>query len=258
MKIAWLAPDGKHVKAGDVVVRFDPTRAREAAARRPGRSRSRPTRKLAREQIKSQVGGRGARRRRDARAPTSSTQQRKFQSKDEEIFSRNQIIESEIDEKLAAAKQEHAEQTKEVERKLAQSKAGVIAVEQQKAQVAIAHAKTALESMEIRAPHDGIFVLRSQLARRAAEARRRSCGPARRSPRSRCSTTMEAEVFVLEVDGSGLDEGQPAEVVDRGAPRHHVHTARSGSSTSSPSRASPGAGPVLRRRGRARQDRRAT
>src|SRR5207302_6574483 len=86
-------------------------------------------------------------------------QQRKFQSKDEKIFSRNQTIESEIDERLASVKQDHAEKSKQIKGHLSRSNAAVITVERQKADLAIHHATKALESMQVVAPHDGIFVL---------------------------------------------------------------------------------------------------
>ncbi|NVB79526.1 MAG: HlyD family efflux transporter periplasmic adaptor subunit [Kofleriaceae bacterium] len=215
MKIAWLAPDGKPVKAGEVVVRFDPSQP-EKELKTGQADLAAAEAKLAGEQIKSRTAVAG----RDSAADLAAAeldQQRKFQSKDEEIFSHNTIVESAIDEKLATAKQAHAEQTKAIERKLAQSKAGVIAVEKQKAQIAIAHAKTALEGMEIKAPHDGILVLRrnwrGELPRVGEQL-----WPGQKVAEIPLLDTMEAEVFVLEVDGSGLANDQKAEVVVEAKP----------------------------------------
>ena len=106
-----VARRGRHaVKAGEVVVRFDPTepekQLRDGQADLDGGDA-----KLAEEQIKSKTAV--ADRDSDGElAGAELEQQRKFQTKDKEIFSRNQIIESEIDEKLAGAKQQHAEKTK--------------------------------------------------------------------------------------------------------------------------------------------------
>lgn len=215
MKIAWLAPDGSAVKAGDVVVRFDPSEP-EKQLREGQADLAAADAKLAEEQIKSKTAVQG----RDSAADLAGAeleQQRKFQSKDKEIFSRNQIVESEIDEKLAGAKQQHAEQTKQIERKLAQSKAGVIAVEKQKAQITIAHAQAALKSMEVRAPHDGILVLRrnwkGELPRVGEQL-----WPGQKIAEIPLLDTMEAEVYVLEVDGNGIAEKQPAELVVEARP----------------------------------------
>jgi HlyD family secretion protein len=215
MKIAWLAPDGAAVKAGDVVVRFDPTDP-EKQLRDGQADLAVASAKLAEEAIKSKTAVEG----RDSAADLAGAeleQQRKFQSKDKEIFARNTIVEAEIDEKLAGAKQQHAESTKQIERKLAQSKAGVIGVEKQKAQIAISHAKSALSSMEVKAPHDGILVLRrnwrGELPRVGEQA-----WPGQKIAEIPLLDTMEAEVFVLEVDGNGITEKQPAELVIEARP----------------------------------------
>jgi RND family efflux transporter MFP subunit len=220
MKIAWIAQDGKPVKAGEVVVRFDSS-SQEKQLREGEADLAAADAKLAGEQIR----GRSAIDSRDAAAKMAQDeleQQRKFQSKDEEIFSHNTIVEGQIDETLADAKQQHAEKTKEIERRLAQSKTGLITVERQKAQIAIAHAKSALESMEIKAPHDGLLVLRrnwmGQLPRVGEQL-----WPGQKIAEIPLLDTMEAEVFVLEVDGTGLEKGQKADVTIEARPDITYH-----------------------------------
>jgi multidrug efflux pump subunit AcrA (membrane-fusion protein) len=215
MKIAWLVPDGTTVKAGDVVVKFDPTEP--AKQLREGESDlDAANAKLREEQIKSKAAVDG----RDTAAELATQeleQTRQFQSKDEAIFSRHQIVESEIDEHLAGAKRDHAEQTKTIERKLSGSKAAVIGVEQDKAKIAISHARSQLDSMEVKAPHDGILVLqrnwRGQMRRVGDQM-----WPGQAVAELPLLDTMEVEVFVLEVDGSGLKEGQAAEIVVESRP----------------------------------------
>jgi len=209
MKVAWLAADGINVKAKDVVVRFDPTDP-EKQLRDGQADLETANAKLGEESIKSATAVAG----RDTAAELAGKEldsTRQFQSKDQEIFSRNQIIESEIDETLAGAKKDHAERAKTIERKLSHSKASIINVEQQKAKLAIAHAKTALESMEIRAPHDGVLVLtrdwRGNMPRVGDQL-----WPGQGVAEIPLLDAMEVEVFVLEVDGSGLAKGQRAEV----------------------------------------------
>lgn len=215
MKIAWIAPDGTPVKAGDVVVRFDPTEP-EKQLRDGQADLAAASAKLASEQIKSTTAVDG----RDSAAELAGAeleQQRKFQSKDKEIFSRNTIVEAEIDEQLAGAKQQHAESAKAIERKLARSKAGVLAVEKQKAQIAISHAKSALASMEIKAPHDGILVLRRNWKGEQPRVGEQ-LWPGQKVAEIPLLDAMEAEVFVLEVDGSGITDKQPAELVIEARP----------------------------------------
>jgi HlyD family secretion protein len=215
MKIAWLADDGTLVKANDVVVRFDPSEGEKQM--RDGKSDlESASAKLQEETIRSRTAVED----RDSDAVLAGQeleQTRAFQAKDPTIFSRNDIIESAIDEHLAGVKQTHAEHAKAIERKLSSSKAGLIAVDQQKAKITIAHAKTQLESMEIRAPHDGIFVMirdwRGEMPRIGEQL-----WPGQPVAEIPLLDTMEAELFVLEVDGSGLAIGQPAEVIDEAHP----------------------------------------
>jgi multidrug efflux pump subunit AcrA (membrane-fusion protein) len=215
MKIAWLAPDGSLVKKGDVLVRFDPSEP-EKQMRAGEADLAAADAKLAEEGVKSKTAEQG--RETDAElAADELEKQKKFESKDEQIFSRNTIIESQIDENLAAAKQRHAVEAKQVEKRLAHSNAAVIAVEKQKAQLAIAHAKAALESMQIVAPHDGIFVMRRNWRGELAKLGEQ-LWPGQEVGDIPLLDTMEAEVFVLEVDGSGLAEKQPAEIAVEARP----------------------------------------
>lgn len=215
MKLAWLADDGSLVKAGDVVVRFDQS-APERALRDGEADLAAASARLSKEQVASTAAVAG----RDATADLAteelkSTQQ--FKQKDADIFSRNQIIESEIDETLAGARKEHAERVKGIERSLSRSKAGVIGVERQKAELAIAHARSALQRMELRAPHDGILVLKRGW-RGAMPRVGEQFWPGQTLAEIPLLDVMEAEVFVLEVDASGLEPGQPAAVTIEARP----------------------------------------
>jgi HlyD family secretion protein len=215
MKVAWLAPDGQHVKKGDVVVKFDRTDPEKKLVDGQADLDSAQAR-LAAEQIK----GRAAVEARDGAAALAGReleQTRQFQSKDKDIYSRNQIIESEIDETLAGAKKDHAEKTKQIERNLSRSKAALITVEQQKAQLAITHAKKALESMEVRAPHEGIFVLQRNWRGEMPKVGEQMW-PGQPVGEIPLLDAMEVEVFVLEIDGSGLAEKQRAEIVIEARP----------------------------------------
>jgi HlyD family secretion protein len=220
LKIAWLAPDGTLVKAGEVVVRFDPSEPDKQL--RAGQSDlDAASAKLHKEAISAAAAVAG----RDTDAVLARDeldQTRKFQSRDQMIFSRNQIIESEIDEQLAGAKQEHAESAKQIERRLSQSNAAVIAVERSKAELAISHARTALKSMEIVAPTDGIFVLQRNWNGEMPKLGD-SLWPGQTVAEIPILDEMEAQVYVLEVDGSGLAENRPAEVVIEARPGRVFH-----------------------------------
>jgi multidrug efflux pump subunit AcrA (membrane-fusion protein) len=214
LKLAWVAPDGTMVKAGDVVVRFDPSEPDKQL--RDGEADLDSARaRLRQEAVRSSAAVAG----RDtdavlAREELEQTQ--RFQPRDPTIFSRNQIIESQVDEHLADARRAHAETAKQIERRRSQSTAAVIGVERQKAELEIAHARAELRAMQLVVPSDGIFVLERR--RGALPRPGDSLWPGQAIAEIPLLDEMEASVYVLEVDGSGLAEGQPAAVVIEAQP----------------------------------------
>ena len=207
VKIAWVAPDGSRIKKDDVVVRFDPTTL-EKQLQEGQADLSSATARLGSETIAGHIAIAG---RDDAAvmADKELEQTRKFQSKDTDIYSRNQIVESAIDEKLASERKTNAETTKSIERNLSQSKVDLIDVDAKKAKTAIKNAKSALASMAIKAPHDGLFIIERD---RKGEPLRvgDDLWPTQKVANIPLLETLEAEVYVLEVDASGLNTGQQA------------------------------------------------
>lgn len=220
MKIAWLAPDGVFVKKGEVVAKFDPSDPEKQL--RDGQSDlASADAKLASERIKAKTSVAG----RETDADTAADeleQQKRFAQKDPEIFSRNQIIESEIDQDLAAAKQDHATQAKQIEGRRSTSNAAVIDVERKKAQLAIDHATKTLSSMEVVAPNDGVLVLQRNW-NGALPKLGDQLFPGQGLAEIPILDAMEAEVYVLEVDGAGLVDKQPADVVVEARPDRTFH-----------------------------------
>jgi RND family efflux transporter MFP subunit len=209
LKIAWLAPEGSRVKAGDVVIRFDPTDLEEEL--REGRH----DRATTDSQITSkQVREEGSRRNLERDAEVAGLEldfARSFQSKDELIFSRQEIIESEIDETLAQQKKDHAQQAGEVHDELARAELDLLAIERRKAELKISQAEEALQGLEVRAPHDGIFVLNKVWGRKPEVGQMVWGGNAvAEIPKPEI---MEAQVYVLEADAGGLEVGLEATVV---------------------------------------------
>jgi len=209
-KIAWLAPDGSRVSKGDVVVRFDPTelqknledgRADEATA-----EKRTDQRRIERDSTLSNLS-------RDAEmAQLELKYAREFQSKDPEIFSRTEIIESEIDEDLAIHREASATGTRSIQEDLAGADLDLLEIEQRKAQLRIQEAEQGLQSLEITAPHDGILVYERDWRGETVEVGQ-SLWNRQAIAEIPNLDTMEAEVFVLEADAGGLTEGGPAELI---------------------------------------------
>lgn len=220
LKISWLAHDGVVLKAGDPIVRFDLADAtkqlREAQA-----ELDKTTTQLRKERISSaaSITDRAASA---ALARLVAEQRLRFQDKDPMLFSRNKIRESELDGKLAVATQIVVEHEARSERVLAGSRIQLATIARDRARLALGRAKAALESMEIHAPSDGILVLRRN---------ERGDVPKLGDQMYSGSTIaeipllddMEAELFVLEIDGSGLEVGQPADIVVESRPELAFH-----------------------------------
>ncbi len=209
-KLAWMVPDGSAVKKGDPVVRFDPTELEKKL--KDGQSdQASAAAKIAKEQTAT-----GALLRdRDRTAKLSDAEldkTRKFQSKDTLIFSRNQIIESQVDEQLSGDRKTHAERAQVIESSLSKSKIDLLALERRKAEIAIERANKGLSGMEVRAAHDGIIVFEPDWAGNLPKVGD-TVWSGQRLASLPLLDEMEVEAFVLEADAGGLAPGQPANVV---------------------------------------------
>ena len=209
LKIAWLAPDGSRVAADEVVIRFDPTDLEEQL--RDGKHDAATTD----AQITSKsVRDEGARNNMDRDAEVASMEldyAQSFQSKDALIFSRREIVESEIDETLARKKKQHADEVGGVHSGLNKAELDLLAIERRKAELKITQAQAALQDLEVEAPHDGIFVLKKVWGRKPEVGQTVWGGNAvAEIPKPE---VMQAEVYVLEADAGGLAAGLHASVV---------------------------------------------
>jgi RND family efflux transporter MFP subunit len=209
-KIAWLAADGSRVREGEVVVRFDPTELEKSLE--DGRSdkataeQKTDQRRIERDSTLSNLS-------RDAEmARLELKYAKEFQSKDPEIFSRTEIIESEIDEQLATDREASATGTRSIQEDLAGADLDLLEIEQHKAQLRIQEAEQGLQALEITAPHDGILVYERDWRGETVQVGQ-SLWNGQTIAEIPNLDTMEAEVFVLEADAGGLAEGGIAELI---------------------------------------------
>jgi HlyD family secretion protein len=207
LKIAWIETDGAVVKKDQVVVRFDPTEF-ENDLLLGSEDRATAANKLVKSNTDSSTTRTNLRR--DARQADSELESAKrFQFDDEEIFSRYQRIESEVDADLASEKKMHAEDVLRVRDGLARTDLDLIGIEDRKAGLRIRNAEQGMKTLEILAPYDGILVLqrdwRGEIPRVGSTQWPGS--PIAEIPEL---SEMKAEVFVLEADASGLAAEQRA------------------------------------------------
>jgi multidrug efflux pump subunit AcrA (membrane-fusion protein) len=208
LRIAWLAPDGGHVNAGDVVVRFDPTELEDKLTNGLN-DRAKTDTRITKKQVTEEKTIRDLDR--DAGvAEMDLSYAREFQSKDTEIFSRIEIIESEIDESLATSKKEHADAMRVIRQDLGKVEMDLLNLEKRKADIQIEQAERELSELELAAPHDGFFVLK-EVWGDMPQVGSVVWGGSRVAEIPQMDV-MEAKVYVLEADAGGLEAGIPATV----------------------------------------------
>ena len=208
-RIGWLAPDGARVKGGEVVVRFDNSDLVKQLtdARDDAKSAGLKIRK-------QEIEGRSAVSQLDQTADLAREELEsadKFQKKDALVYSRNEIIEAEIDRELATKKEVHSREAERTQKALSGTELDLLAIERRKAELKIHQSEQAMRSLEVRAPYDGVLVLRRDFRGDPVRVGDTvwSGQPLAEIPDL---AAMQAEVFVLEADAGGLAPGKTAEI----------------------------------------------
>lgn len=220
MTIAWLASDGSQVKTGDVIARFDSSDA-EKQLRDAQVELDVATARL-RQQVLSAAESDDDH---DAEARNLAQQaelRRRFRETDPLLYTRMQIQIGELEDKAAAAHLEQAERVRDVGRGLSRADVELAKLDRKRVEISVERAKKALANLELHAPADGILVFvrdgSGDLPKLGSQVY--ADQEIAQIPEL---TAMEAELFVLEVDGNGLDEGQPADVVVESHPERAYH-----------------------------------
>ncbi len=215
VRLAWTAPDGAAVRAGEPVLRFD---ASETA-----RERDESRFQLAKTELQArreQANGEATldNLERDAElARWEAEVAARFESKDDEIFSRREILESRIDGELARRRQAHAVGLAESESERVRLEGQLIGLEQEKSRRVLDQAESALASLEVVAPRDGVFVLQRNFRGELPQAGDTLWG-AQVIGEIPDLSEMEAEIFVLEADAGQLAPGRPVRLTLESSP----------------------------------------
>jgi multidrug efflux pump subunit AcrA (membrane-fusion protein) len=220
-KVAFLAKDGAVVAAGDTVVEFDPYDAQKeeadgrddltAAQAKIDRAES-----DARKNERSHTLDRDVARDELDRAET-------FELTDEYLYTRHQIIESQLDKELYATRADVAGKKLDASGELSTAEKELGRIDAGKARLKLDIAEKSLASLQITAPHDGILVLERNWRGETAFVGD-TLWPGQKIAEIPELTELEARVFVLEADGAGLEPGLVAQVAIEGRPGE-VHEA---------------------------------
>ena len=208
-KIAWMAVDGSRVKAGDPVVLFDPTEAKKNLE--DGKSdRATADNKIEKTAAENKKTQAGLALDLDL-AKSESERAETFASKDTDIFSRNEIITSQIDRDLLSKRADSAKYKSEKTSKLGAADIALGEIERNKADIRIRQAEKGLGSLRVLAPHDGIIVFERNWRGETLSVGE-TCWPGQKIAEIPDLGELEAKVFVLEADAGGLKPGQSARV----------------------------------------------
>ena len=209
LKIAWLVPDGSRVAKGDVVVRFDPTDMQRGLADGESERAAADSRIAG---TKATTGGEIRNLERDgglAREELAAAD--RYRVEDPDIFSRQEIIRSELDRTVLSKRIETSDAVRTVRQSAAQVDLDLLGIDRRKAGIAIDRAKKGLDALEIEAPHDGLLVYQRDW-RGEIKKIGDTVWPGEPVARIPNLQTMEARVFVLEADAGGLAAGIKAKV----------------------------------------------
>lgn len=209
LRLASIAPEGTLLARGDVAVEFDPTDVeRTLADRRADLESNGLKRGKQTAESESRLGNLD----RDAEiAGAELDHAREFASKDETIFSRVEIIESQIDQDLAAEELANARAARRREAETSDADRRLLALERQDIETDLARARRIAESLAVRAPHAGYLVYQRDWRGDPPKVGD-TVYPGQELAEIPHLGEMEVEAFVLEADAGGLVEGKRARV----------------------------------------------
>jgi multidrug efflux pump subunit AcrA (membrane-fusion protein) len=214
-KVAFLAQDGARLKKGDPIVEFDPYDAQKEAA--DGEADLTAARaKIDKAKAEGTKNERSLGLDRDV-AREELDRAETYKLTDEGLFSRHQIIESQLDRDLFAARADVAGRKLDASGKLSSAERALGEIDASKAKLKVTIAEKGLRSLRIEAPHDGLLVLQRNW-RGEVPFVGDTLWPGQKIAELPDLSQLEARVFVLEADGAGLKAGLPARLAIEGRP----------------------------------------
>lgn len=214
MRVSWLRAAGP-VSAGDVVLSFDPADMEKDALDSRSDSASASS-KLDKARAEGTSKERGLDL--DFTVTTDElSRARDIAPEDTRIFSRNQIIEGQLDRGVLEQRLSVTTEKKQATHKLTGVDMELAAIERRKAELKLKRAEKGLSAMRVLAPHDGILVFpmnwRGEVLNIGDTA-----WPGQTIAEIPDLSQLQARVFVLEGDAFGLAAGNRARIEVDGQP----------------------------------------
>jgi HlyD family secretion protein len=208
--LAWLTPENTYVKKGEIVARLDANwynqqlQAEEFNISKLNLDIEKKQKELEKEKN-------------DLQGELNITAIEKnladiYGAKDETLYSQNKIIEDAIDLEYLTTKSGHYEQKKTKLEEKARAELQLLQLIKRTHQVKVQQYKEALTSLEIKAPHDGLFIYERNW--RGEEPRVGSnVWRGMKLGKLPDLTLLEAKLYILESEAGGLKENLPASIV---------------------------------------------
>jgi HlyD family secretion protein len=204
--IAWTAPDYSTVKSGEVVIRLAST---ELADLLRGEQAEMAKLDLEIAQKQKQL----EKERSDLTGQISVTGiQREladvYAARDETIFPRNKIIEDAIDLNYQTIREQHFQRKREQLEKRIAAEIQLLQSKARAHEVRIKQYQDQLNNLELRAPHEGMLIIEKTWRGEKYRVGMYAYGGMKLGSLPDLSV-MEAKLYVLESEASGLKEGLP-------------------------------------------------
>jgi RND family efflux transporter MFP subunit len=207
--VAWMAPDYSLVKSGDVVIRLASTelpdllRSEEAEMAKLNLEIAQKEKQLEKE--KNDLTG---------QISVTSIQRELanvYAARDETIYSRNKIIEDAIDLNYQTIRERYFQQERTQLEKRITAELQLLQSKVRAHQVKIKQYQDQLNNLEIRAPHDGMLIIDKTWRGEKYRVGMTAYSGLKLGSLPDLSV-MEAKIFVLESEASGLKENLPVSV----------------------------------------------
>lgn len=210
VRLAWLIPEGTIVEAGQLVASFDDSELLDRLS--DGRADLRST-DLEIDKTRADQTRESTEIHADHEvAALELAVAERFKLSDDEVFSRHEIIESRIDGELAAARLDHATFAAETVETSGRAALAILGIKHGEAEQKVELAREGLGSLEVRAPHAGLFLRARDWQHEPIEVGA-ELWAGQEVGEIPDTAGLEVEAFVLEADAGGLAVGKLASVV---------------------------------------------
>ena len=208
LKVAWLIPEGTFVEAGTVLVRFDSTDAQlnlereQATLESTGKKIGLQEGTVKTNEVIMSLDQKDAQSEYDF-AINSMPQ-------DEDIFSKWEIIEAKINAGVAKEKMSFISSKQKVSRRTARADMQILAIDKNRSVTEIEIAKNTLNSLELKSPKAGLALYRRDMRRDPQVGD--STWPGQVLVEIVDLSSLQARLWILEVDAAGLKKDLPVDI----------------------------------------------